>query len=86
MGTKLEKAKFRLLSEPSDYTYGEANTLLNHLGFKEFSKGKSSGSRVKYYRESDKKSILLHKPHPSNIMDKGAVKDLKSFLIEIGEI
>ena len=86
MGRKLEKMKKRLLSEPPDYSYYEASTLLSHLGFTVSTKGRASGSRVQFYREADKKSISLHKPHPSSIMDKGAVKDLKSFLLESGEL
>lgn len=84
--SKLEKEKERILSKPKDYTYKEAKTLLGKLGFKEFTKGKTSGSRVKFYRESDKKIALLHKPHPGDIMSGGAVADLVDFLKEIGEL
>lgn len=35
---------------------------------------------------SDKKVILLHKPHPEDEMDAGAVKDLVGFLKELGEV
>lgn len=56
------------------------------MGFTEFNKGKTSGSRIRFYRESDKRAILLHKPHPEDEMDKGAVNDLIDFLKEIGEL
>lgn len=62
--SKLDKAKARILSKPKDYTYTEAIYLLGKLGFEEFNKEKTSGSRVRFYRKSDKKIILLHKPHP----------------------
>jgi hypothetical protein len=84
--SKLEKAKNRILQNPKDYTYTEAKNLLSQLGFLEFNKGKTSGSRVKFYREADKKVILLHKPHPVDIMKPGAVKDLVSFLSDLGEL
>ena len=84
--SKLEKAKERISSRPKDYTYSEAKTLLKQLGFDEYSKGKTSGSRVKFYRSSDQKMILLHKPHPGDEMKPGAVNDLADFLEEIGEI
>jgi predicted RNA binding protein YcfA (HicA-like mRNA interferase family) len=84
--SKLEKAKNRILQNPKDYTYTEAKNLLSQLGFLEFNKGKTSGSRVKFYREADKKVILLHKPHPGDIMKPGAVKDLVSFLSDLGEL
>lgn len=60
---KFEKAKERLKTIPKDYTYSEARTLLIHLEFKEFNKGKTSGSRVAFYREKDSVKIILHKPH-----------------------
>ena len=66
--SRLEKAKARLKSFPKDYTYTEAKSLLQQLGFKELTKGKTSGSRVKFLRDSDGVMIFLHKPHPSDIM------------------
>ena len=83
---KFDKAKERLLSRPKDYTYSEAKYLLSQLGFEEFNKGKTSGSRVKFYRASDKRIILLHKPHPGDEMSIGATKDLAMRLEEMGEI
>ena len=56
------------------------------MGFEEFNKGKTSGSRVKFYREKDGRIIMLHKPHPTDIMDKGAVEDLVQKLKEMGEL
>lgn len=84
--SKLEKAKKLLASRPKDYTYSDAKNLLLQLGFKEYNKGKTSGSRVKFYRASDQRIILLHKPHPGDVMGGGAVKDLAARLEEMGEI
>lgn len=84
--SKLDKAKVRIKSKPRDYTYTEAKTLLLQLGFMEYNKGKTSGSRVKFYRKEDQKVILLHKPHPGDIMKMGAVKELLDFLDELGEL
>lgn len=84
--SKLEKAKHRLLSIPRDYTFSEAKTLLLQLGFIEDNKGKTSGSRVKFFRESDKRVILLHKPHPQDTMKRYAVKQLVGFLKDLGEL
>ena len=78
--SKLEKAKQRLKTAPKDYTYNEAKSLLLRLGFMEFTKGKTSGSRVKFYRVIDGKTILLHKPHPSDIMDINSVLDIIEIL------
>lgn len=84
--SKLEKEKNRILQKPKDYTYTEAKSLLKKLGFCEYLKGKTSGSRVKFYREDDTKVILLHKPHPGDVMDVGAVNTLIEYLKGIGEL
>lgn len=84
--SKFEKAKERILQKPKDYTYTEARYLLSQMGFKEYNKGKTSGSRVRFFREADKKVILLHKPHPGDEMDRGAVSDLIDYLKGIGEL
>ena len=84
--SKLEKAIARLKSIPRDYTYSEAKYILGQLGFAESNKGKTSGSRVKFYRASDGRIILLHKPHPSEIMSVASVKDLAEYLEGIGEL
>lgn len=84
--SKFEKAKERIKLKPKDYTYTEAKSLLSQMGFVEYQKGKTSGSRVKFYREEDQKVILLHKPHPDDIMKAGAVKDLLEFLLSLGEL
>ena len=84
--SQFEKAKERLLSLPKDFTYDEARVIVNKLGFVEYNKGKTSGSRVKFYRESDKRVILLHKPHPSSIIKESMLKYLADTLKGLGEI
>lgn len=84
--SKIDKAKERLSSRPKDYTYSEAKRLLSQLGFEEFNKGKTSGSRVKFYRAVDQRIILLHKPHSGDAMSIGAIKDLAARLEEMGEL
>lgn len=81
---KLEKAKERLRSVPSDYTFKEAESLLTALGFEKYNKGKTSGSRVIFIRGRDK--ILLHKPHPQDEMKSYAVRQLKDTLEETGDL
>ena len=83
---KFEKAKARIKSRPKDYTYTEAKSLLSQMDFIEYNKGKTSGSRVKFYRKTDGKVILLHKPHPGDIMKQGALNVLVDFLENIGEL
>lgn len=81
--TKIQKAKERLKSVPRDYTFSEARQLLTHLGFKEYQKGKTSGSRLLFYRASDGVKILLHKPHPG---DKMSIANTEYFYEELNEL
>ena len=84
--TKLDKAKERIRNIPRDYSYSEAKFLLSRLGFREINKGKTSGSRVKFLRDSDGEYILMHKPHPSDVMSYKSTFSLVNFLIRIGEL
>ncbi len=83
---RLEKAKERLKAIPKDYTYSEVRTLLRHIGIEEFNKGKTSGSRVKFYRKKDGLIIMLHKPHPGDVMSVASTRDVYEQLHRIGEI
>lgn len=82
----LEKLKSRVERLPKDFTYAEARTLLKALGFEEITKGKTSGSRVRFYRKNDGAVIDLHKPHPKPEMKGYAVEQLVERLKEYGEL
>ena len=62
-----------------------AKKVLNYYGFEEDSKGKTSGSRVIFFRQRDNRKLMLHKPHPGNELKKYAIKNLKDFIEELGE-
>ena len=79
--SRLKKEIERLKSKPKDYTYDETKSLLNKLGFFENNKGKTSGSRVEFKDEFGRK-IILHKPHPGNIIKMYMVNDLLNNLKE----
>ena len=81
---RVEKAKWRLRKVPKDYTFHEAKSLLINLGFEEYNKGKTSGSRVIFIKAN--KKILLHTPHPGDEMKLYAVRQLKEYLERIGEL
>ena len=80
--SRLEKEIKRLKSKPKDYTYDEAKSLLNKLGFLEYNKGKTSGSRVVFINEEINQKIELHKPHPNNIIKMYKINDLLNDLEE----
>ena len=81
-----EKMIERLKACPSDYTYTEARALAKRFGYVEKNKGSTSGSRVLFYRESDSRKIILHKPHPGDIMKQYAVRQLLANFKENGDI
>lgn len=65
--SKKEKLIKKLKSKPKDFTYDELKTTLNYLEFFESNKGKTSESAVEFKDKFGRK-IVLHKPHPSNII------------------
>lgn len=70
----IKKLIKRLLSEPNDFTYQELIKVLSHYGFKETKKSKTGGSRRKFV--DDKLNVIcIHKPHPGNIVEIGALKE-----------
>jgi predicted RNA binding protein YcfA (HicA-like mRNA interferase family) len=77
--SKKQKLIDRFLGIPSDFHYEEMVKLLEYFGFEEVKKGKTSGSRVKF-ENREGVPILLHKPHPSGIMKKYQMKQIKEVL------
>ena len=59
MGKQYEKLKQKVLSVPANLTYSEMQTFLEGFGYVENNKGKTSGSRVSFFRESDKRIITI---------------------------
>lgn len=84
MGTK-EKLIERLKKLPKDFTFDEAERLLSMFGYVKSNKGKTSGSRVLYYKWG-KIPVFLHRPHPQKELKEYAVKQLLSELIQNGDI
>lgn len=83
--SKKEKLLQRLKSKPKDFTYDELKALLNYLGYFEYNKGKTSGSRVKFFNINGAK-IDLHKPHPGNIIKPYKINEIINILNERGLI
>ncbi len=77
--SKKEKLIGRFLNMPSDFHYVEMVKLLGYFGFTEIKTGKTSGSRVKF-ENKEGIPIMLHKPHPTGIMKKYQMKQVKEIL------
>lgn len=85
MGT-FEKLLERFLARPKDFTYDELRKLLTKLGYKETTKGKTSGSRVAFIEEKEKHIIRVHKPHPGNILKEYIIKQVIKSLQDQGKL
>lgn len=77
MGKK-EKLIKRLKSIPKDFTFEEMQNVLKSLGFKLSSKGKTSSSRVKFFRGNI--VIILHRPHPRKVLLEYQIKQVLEIL------
>lgn len=77
--SKKQKLIDRFLSMPADFHYDEMAKLLGYFGFEEVKIGKTSGSRVKF-ENREGVPVMLHKPHPSGIMKKYQMKQVKEIL------
>ena len=84
MSTK-DKLRKRFLSMPSDFTFDEMQQLLAGYGYVRGEKGRTSGSRV-IFKNRDKRPIMLHKPHPGNIVKRYAMQQVLEELKEAGFI
>ena len=84
MGQK-EKLIQQLKSKPKDFTFNDAETLLNYLDYVRSNKGKTSGSRVVFVNENHG-NILLHKPHPLKELKAYQIKQLLEILEQEGLI
>ena len=81
---KLKKLIERLKANPKDFTFDEMHSLLTALGFEISNKGKTSGSRVKFFKDGI--CIILHKPHPRKELLTYQIKQVIEILSEEGLI
>lgn len=84
--TKIDKLKKRFLSKPKDFKYSELKRLLNHYGYVEKPKGKTSGSRVSYINPTVHNIISLHRPHPAPELKQYQIKEIIKELKRMGFI
>lgn len=78
---KRDKLPERLQKKPKDFTWSELTTLLTGLGYREFTGGKSGGSRRRFVH-AEAPAISLHKPHPGNILKQYVIRDVLRALEE----
>lgn len=73
-----EKLIARFLNRPKDFTWDELVRLLQGVGFEE---ARSAGSRRRFSHPKGP-VILLHKPHPSNVVKSYVLDDVRRRLTE----
>ena len=83
MGQK-DKLIKKLKSNPKDFTFEEAESLLGYLTYHRSNKGKTSGSRVMFTSEEYQSKILLHKPHPRKELLEYQIRQLIEHLEQEG--
>ena len=83
MGKK-DKLIQKLKTIPKDFTFDEMLSLLEYLGFSVSNKGKTSGSRIKFYKGD--MVIILHKPHPRIELLEYQLKQILDILMKEGLI
>ncbi|NLT48233.1 MAG: type II toxin-antitoxin system HicA family toxin [Clostridiales bacterium] len=84
--SKKDKLILRLLSKPSDFDFDEARSLLTKLGYREDSRGKTSGSRVAFINDETGHIIRFHRPHPQNQLKYYQIEQLIEELRKQGAI
>lgn len=76
--SKKEKLIKRLKSNPKDFSINEADTLMKMLGYSKSDKGRTSGSRIMYTKGNS--VIIMHRPHPGNILKSYQVRQIREHL------
>ena len=79
--SKKEKLIKRLLSKPKDFTFDELVTLVGYLGFRLDTRGKTSGSAVKFVNDEGY-PLFIHRPHPGNTLKEYHIKNILKELEE----
>lgn len=77
--SKKEKLIQRCLSMPIDFSWQELIKLLAGFGYQLSGGGKTGGSRVRFIHET-LPPIILHKPHPSNVMKRYQIEQIIELL------
>ena len=74
----------KLKSNPKNFTFDDAESLLNYFTYRRSNKGKTSGSRVMF--TNDEYKILLHKSYPCKELLEYQIKQLIEQLEQEGLI
>lgn len=73
----------KLKSFSKDITFSDAVNLLEHYGYNQDNKGRTSGSRVRFTCDGHA-DILLHKPHPQKELKRYVINELHCIIEQEG--
>ena len=82
--SKKNKRLERFLMISSDYRLEELISFLDDYGYKIDNKGKTSGSAICFFNAKTMKKIMIHRPHPGNIIKKYCIRIIKEHLEQEG--
>lgn len=74
--SKYDRIKRKIIEGSGNLTFEEITSLLNHFGYEQDEKGRTSGSRIRFYHD-ERNAIILHKPHPRKTMLSYQIKQIK---------
>ncbi|MXY32940.1 MAG: type II toxin-antitoxin system HicA family toxin [Boseongicola sp. SB0664_bin_43] len=74
-----EKLIERFKTRPKDFSWDELTRLLESLGYRQASSGKTTGSRRRFVHETAP-TINLHAPHPGKIVRAYVVRNVLEVL------
>lgn len=82
--TRADKLIAQLLCCPSTYRFADFLKVMASYGFEMDTKGRTSGSRIRFYRQSDGRIFVMHAPHPSDELTAGTIRNIVRFLQDAG--
>ncbi len=82
--TRVERLAEQLMACPRTFRFDDAVRVMAWYGFALDEKGRTSGSRIRFYREHDGRMLIMHAPHPGNELRAAAVRNMVMFLREAG--
>lgn len=78
--TTIEKLREALLAAPRTFRFRDFVRVMESYGYEVDQKGATSGSRVRFWREADDRIFIMHAPHPSDEMSRGAIRAAVRFI------
>lgn len=83
--SKIDKIIKKLKNNSGNLTFEEVVSLLTYLGYNIDNKGRTSGSRIRFYKKGAN-AIIMHKPHPRKTLLSYQTKQILQKLKEDNQL